>query len=70
MYGSSAGCPPIQVKIKKSPTKNQNKILLSCLLLKPLNLLLWRWGKKNKTSTLAARAITPPNLLGIDRKIA
>ena len=64
IYGSSTGWPPIQVKRKKSPTKNQKNNLLNCLKLKPLNLLLWRCGKTNKINILANKAITPLIYLG------
>lgn len=31
---------------------------------------LWRKGIRNRTSTEAARASTPPSLLGIERRMA
>ena len=70
MYGSSTGCPPIQVKTKKLPTKNQKNILLKGRNLNPLNLDLSIKGKTNNTNILNTKATTPPNLFGIERNIA
>lgn len=70
MNGSSTTCPPIYVKIKKSPTNTQNNTLLiglNCLL---LILLCSINGTTNNTSSDANKANTPINLFGIDLNIA
>ena len=68
--GYSTGCPPIHVNVSRSATKIQNRhwlngrnIMLHCLD-------VWRRGIRIKTSIDETRARTPPNLLGIDRRIA
>ena len=68
--GYSTGCPPIHVSDSRSATKIQNRhwlngrnIMLRCLD-------VWRRGIRIKTRIDEIRARTPPNLLGIDRRIA
>ena len=66
--GNSTTWPPIQVKIKKVP-KNKKKINWE----KKENLVLFIFLKntgKNKINKEQTKAITPNNLLGIERKIA
>lgn len=62
--------PPIQPNTKQLKTKNQKKIL--CKGLKKLLLITLRTknGNNNKTIIDANNKITPPNLLGTERKIA
>lgn len=62
--------PPIHVRIATSATKSQRrswekgrKVRLRCLE-------VWRRGTSIRTRMEANSARTPPNLLGIDRKIA
>lgn len=70
IYGVSTGRAPTQVKIKKTQTKHQNKIWLKGLEAFERNLFLCKKGRVNKTPIEAAKATVPPNLLGIDRRIA
>ena len=70
MKGCSTGWLPIQVRMRRLATRAQNrscdsgrKVIVRCLD-------LWRSGLRNKISTEAARARTPPSLLGIERRIA
>lgn len=70
IYGCSTGWPPIHVRVRRSATNNQNKhwlkgrnIMLRCLE-------VWRRGIIIKIRIESTKASTPPNLLGIDRKIA
>lgn len=70
MNGCSTGWLPTQVRMSRLATRVQNRIcdrgrnvIVRCLD-------LWRSGLKNRTSTEAARARTPPSLLGIERRMA
>ena len=68
--GSSTGRPPIHVKIAHEAIKVQNRNCLIGQNAIPRLLLLDVRGSKNRIRSAANRAITPPNLLGIDRRIA
>lgn len=62
--------PPIQVRITRSAIKIQNR---SCERGRNVNvrcLQVWRKGTSINTKMEASRAITPPSLLGMERKIA
>lgn len=50
-------------RIQNRSCERGRKVIVRCLD-------LWSRGLKNSTSTDAARANTPPSLLGIERKIA
>lgn len=70
MKGCSTGCPPTHVRVRRSATKSQNRhwlrgrnIMLRCLD-------VWRSGMNAKIRMENTRASTPPNLLGMDRRIA
>lgn len=70
MKGCSTGWLPTQVRMRRLATSIQNrswekgrKAIVRCLD-------VWRRGARNRTRTEAARARTPPNLLGIDRRMA
>lgn len=70
MKGCSTGWLPIHVRMNRLAASVQNrswdigrKVMARCLD-------LCSRGLKNKISTEAARARTPPNLLGIERRIA
>lgn len=69
IYGSSTGFPPIQVKMKHSPINIQNNSFRLGLIAVELN-LVEAIGSINKIAIAATSLTTPPNLLGIDRKIA
>lgn len=69
-YGSSTTLPPMNVKMKKSPTNIQYITLLiglNCLL---LIILVSTKGITNRTNNEANNAITPISLLGIDLNMA
>lgn len=70
MKGCSTGWLPIHVRINRLATSSQNRscergrnVIERCLD-------LCRSGIRNRISTEAARASTPPSLLGIERRIA
>lgn len=70
MYGCSTGWPPIHVRVSRSATKSQNKhwlrgrkVILRCLE-------VWRIGTIIRIRMDRTKASTPPNLFGIDRRIA
>lgn len=70
MNGGSTGCPPIQVKVSRSATRVQNRhwlmgrnIMLRCFD-------VCSRGMNARIRIERIRASTPPNLLGIDRRIA
>lgn len=70
MKGSSTGRPPIQVKQIKDLINNQYKIF--SVILNPVDFLLGLKirGKVYKIKIPENAAITPPNLLGTERRIA
>lgn len=71
MQGDSAGHLPNQVKIKKLETKSQNIKRERGELKNPLKIKLdEEKEKKKRTSTASNKPNTPPNLLGIERRIA
>lgn len=68
--GCSTGWLPTQVRISKLATRVQNSnwergrnVIVRCFD-------LWRGGIRKRIRTEAARAKTPPSLLGIERKMA
>jgi len=68
--GSSTGWLPIHVKTKKVATRTQKVAWDSGRNELDSFLDVLRRGIKNKTNIAATSAITPPSLLGMDRKIA
>ena len=70
MEGFSTGCPPIHVRVNKLATSTQNRHWLSGRNIMLRCLAVWRWGIRAKIRIDMASAITPPSLLGIDRRIA
>lgn len=70
MYGSSTGRAPIQVNKITIFTYTQNIILFIIKKWYPLIKDFWVSGKINKIAIDKTREITPPNLLGIERRIA
>ena len=68
--GYSTGCLPIQVNIRKVATKIQKVAWERGRKEFDSFLDTFSNGIKNKTRIAATRAITPPSLLGIDRRIA
>jgi len=68
--GSSTGRAPIQVSIITILINSQKVICLKGKNWVPFNLSDGKNGIINKIDTDNTRAITPPNLLGIDRRIA
>ena len=70
LKGCSTGCPPIHVSVNRSATSTQYRhwlrgrnVMLCCLD-------MWSIGINARIKTEMTRAGTPPNFLGIDRKIA
>lgn len=71
MKGSSAGHAPSHVRIKKLATKAQNTKRATGEKFIPLKIREEEDSENtNKKATAASRAITPPNLFGIERRIA
>jgi hypothetical protein len=71
LKGSSAGQLPSQVNKRNTETKLQNKKRATGEKLNPLNRSLdLETVKRNINKTDKRRATTPPNLLGIERRIA
>lgn len=70
IQGCSTGIPPIHVNTSISATKVQNRNWVAGRNANPRCLEVWRMGTTIKTKIENNRAKTPPNLLGIDRKIA
>ena len=69
-YGSSTGQPPIQVRMRRLAENSQNKIWLGMENAIPRDFGLAVNGKVIKMRMAENIAITPPSLLGIDRRIA
>ena len=69
MNGSSTGLAPIQVRMI-----NDSKIVYSVIFFVGMNifvfLLFFIVGMMNRINTDDTKAITPPILFGIDRRIA
>lgn len=70
MNGGSTGFPPIQVRISVLATKDQNRIcergrnvMLRCFAVCSI-------GNTIRIKMDMSNAMTPPNLFGIDRKMA
>lgn len=70
VYGCSTGCPPIHVRVSKSTTKSQNRHWLIGRNVIPRCFEVCSSGTIVRTRIDRIRANTPPNLLGIDRRIA
>lgn len=68
--GYSTGCLPIQVSIRNVATRIQKAACDSGRNEFDSFLEVFSKGKRNNTKIAATSAITPPNLLGIDRSIA
>jgi len=71
LKGSSAGQLPNQVRRKKLPIKDQNTKRATGEKLNPLKRsFLLEILKKKRETTDRTSASTPPNLLGIERRMA
>lgn len=68
--GASTGILPNQVKIMTVPVWNQNNNLFKGWNRLPLTLYEERKGKIKIIPIEKTKKTTPPNLLGIDRRIA
>jgi len=68
--GGSAGHLPSQVNKMKSPTNNQNITRRKGEKTTPPTVVTLKKGKTNKQAMDRTKPITPPNLLGIERRIA
>ena len=69
MKGCSTGWLPIQVRIRLA-TRSQNRVWESGRKVIVRCLDLWRKGIRKRMRTEAARASTPPSLLGMERRMA
>lgn len=70
MKGCSTGIPPIQVRIITSATRAQNINWAMGRKVRPCCLDVWSRGTTIRTRIENSRAKTPPNLLGIERRMA
>lgn len=70
MKGYSTGWLPIQVRIRRLATRSQNRVWESGRKVIVRCLDLWRKGIRKRMRTEAARASTPPSLLGMERRMA
>lgn len=70
MYGSSTGCPPIQVRISRLAVRIQKSVweIGRNIMLRWLDVC--RSGMASRIRIDASSASTPPSLLGIDRRMA
>lgn len=68
--GCSTGWLPIQVRIRRLATRSQNRVWESGRKVIVRCLDLWRKGIRKRMRTEAARASTPPSLLGMERRMA
>ena len=68
--GYSTGCLPIQVNMKNVATNTQKVACERGRNEFDSFLDVFKRGRRNNTRMAAIKAITPPNLLGIDRRIA
>lgn len=69
-FGCSTGWLPIQVRIRRLATRSQNRVWESGRKVIVRCLDLWRKGIRKRMRTEAARASTPPSLLGMERRMA
>lgn len=67
--GGSTGFPPIHVRVKNVPPILHRVIFFSIENLLD-RILLDDKGRTNRIAIDSTRAITPPSLLGIDRRMA
>lgn len=70
MNGCSTGRPPIQVRTNRLATRIQNKIQVIGWNIRLRCLDVWTKGNKARIKIDKIRAWTPPNLLGMDRRLA
>lgn len=70
MKGCSTGIPPIQVRIATSAIRVQNRSWVNGRNVKLRCFDVCRKGTAMSTKMDASNASTPPNLLGIDRRMA
>lgn len=70
MKGCSTGWLPIHVRMSRFATRNQNNNCESGRNVIERCLDLCRSGIRNRIRTEAAKASTPPNLLGMERRMA
>lgn len=68
--GFSTGCPPTHVRVNRSATKIQNRNWLRGRNIMVCCLVEYRDGIIARIRIDRNRAITPPSLLGMDRRMA
>ena len=70
IYAFSAGRAPIQVNRITVLIMNQKLIWLKGLNWFPFKLIFWENGRIIRIAIEATKAMAPPNLLGIERRMA
>lgn len=70
MNGYSTGWPPIHVRMRRSATRIQYIVCVIGRKVRVRCFEVWRSGMRAKIRIERIRAMTPPSLLGIDRRIA
>lgn len=68
--GCSTGWPPIHVKMRRLATRIQYRVWVIGRNVRLRCFEVWRNGRKAKIRIDRTRATTPPNLLGMERRIA
>lgn len=70
MYGSSTGCPPIQVSVSRFAVSSQNRVWEIGRNMRLRCLDVCRRGMISRIRIEASSANTPPSLLGMERRMA
>lgn len=70
MKGCSTGWPPIHVKMRRLATRIQYRVWVIGRNVRLRCFEVWRNGRRAKIRIDRTKATTPPNLLGMERKMA
>lgn len=68
--GCSTGWPPIHVKMRRLATRIQYRVWVIGRNVRLRCFEVWRNGRKAKIRIDRTKATTPPNLLGMERRMA
>lgn len=68
--GYSTGWPPIHVKMRRLATRIQYRVWVIGRNVRLRCFEVWRNGRKAKIRIDRTKATTPPNLLGMERRMA
>lgn len=68
--GCSTGWPPIHVRMNRLATRIQYRIWVIGRNVRLRCFEVWRNGRRARIRIDRTRATTPPNLLGMDRRMA